>query len=334
MKKMIRYIALVLSLVFLFSISASATSNEPLTDEERSEQIVALLQQRQDLLLANSDDVVTLSSIDAALADLGVDFLSYEEVEESFPEAAEAFAVETEDATKGNSPRWITKPTTNKDTWASWFVETTYNGTRYKVQQIVVMPKNINSVLWNTYNETITYNSSCSLSTTLFRVMSSEPYTEIYKNYTYTIGDIYTQLSGVTSLTVHSVNYSVVNKENIIFSYVAPVSNQDDFHYSHISNLFYKEVTTSMVATYKKPNQAQQSNVALTNTQTVTARQDYYNDADRACLAYYCWINDPTFYKFNDYIKFIYIYGLSSEQIVLFAAYDPDSIQTVINNSN
>lgn len=51
MKKMIRYIALVLSLVFLFSISASATSNEPLTDEERSEQIVALLQQRQDLLL-------------------------------------------------------------------------------------------------------------------------------------------------------------------------------------------------------------------------------------------------------------------------------------------
>ena len=195
MKKMIRYIALVLSLVFLFSISAFATTNEPLTDEERSEQILALLQQRQDLQLANSDDVATLSSIDAALADLGVDFLSYEEVEENFPEAAEAFAAETEDATNGNSPRWVPQPNTTNDTWASWFVETTYNGTRYKVQQIVVMPKNINSVLWNTYNGTKTYNSSCSLSTTLFRVMSSEPYTEIYKNYTYTIGDIYTQLS-------------------------------------------------------------------------------------------------------------------------------------------
>lgn len=127
MKMLIKSIAIALVITFLLPTTTFAVSPDmsDVNINERETLIMNLLDQRQLLLLDDMVDISALNKINLQLHSLNVDFLTKEEVEEIYPEAAGVVEINVETI----SSRAVDLPESVENHWVSYTTSNyLYNG--------------------------------------------------------------------------------------------------------------------------------------------------------------------------------------------------------------
>ena len=333
MKRTLKLLALILAFIFMLSSTVFA-SNQDAEEQDRSNQIVELLAQRQIALHRNAADPDELNAIDSELTDLDVEFLSTDEVAIQFPEAVAtlenngtAVCSNIGDATV--SPNWYEKPNTAEEVWFTWYSELTYNGTRYKVQHLAAQPSLESSALWSEGDVAVNVPYEIPATDILLELVGySQSIEKIATalSVTEAIAEFLNNLSGITRLPAHDAIYSWESSSTVCFSYVAPADNSEEPIFSHITNMCTTAVSVIIDTDIRNEHGALVANSLSIDDYTLTAVSDYFMDASRACYGYTLQNSGITSNILRDCITRVDINGADGELVVMLLPYIPSSI--------
>lgn len=293
MKALIKSIAVVLVIAFLLSTTTFAMSPDMSDDniDERETQILNLLDQRQLLLLDDVVDIAALNAIDLQLHNLNVDFLTQEEVEEVYPEAAESVEKNIETA----SSRAIELPESVENHWVSYTTSNyLYDGQYYNIQRLVAQPLSEDSPLWDEGAKTVKFNYDWEAGATeLIKCVAKAGISELAP-ITTTVYDAlsagWSGLRRVSTIDPGDVIYRWENATNVVFSYVRLESQPDS---SQMLVLIATKCVTDVgyivdIDAWSENGDGTSSPVPAqkTGNKTLNNKPTYYNFVSRACAAY------------------------------------------------
>lgn len=239
-----------------YAFASTSIDTEALYNNEanvsRENKIMELIDERLKIVSQNSVNIEQLNEVDIKLIDLGVDFLTKEEVKEKFPDAYEAKEVDTKRVSDQNTAiARVSPPDSYMNTWMSyresgWY----YNGNRYNIQKLIATPISTSSSLWKSGNILVNYgtqwqagatNFLSSIASTLFNDAPIYAYgISIYQAFQ----SVWSGLQPISEISKPEILYSYNCKATASFAYVRLESEADDLQkLSHISTKCWTNVS-------------------------------------------------------------------------------------------
>lgn len=213
------------------TIEMEMTSNAMQNDREKM--IMDLLDERR--LRLREKNLSKVEEINYLLEELGVEFLTDQDVAEQFPDAVESLNEQyrkidnTMSLTTGMEP-----PESNINTWSTFRTSNyLYNGKRYNIQRLIADPLvEDESVLWDEDSVTVKFTVDWEAGKTNFlSAAASVGFSELAP-ITSTVYDMlsagWTGLKKVSKIDPGDVVYWWENETNVVFSYVRLESETDD----------------------------------------------------------------------------------------------------------
>lgn len=255
-----RIICVVLTIAILTSFLAvpcfAANSNVDISDNDalREASIMKLFDERQKLFFNKPVDISRLNEIDIELNSLGVDFLTFEEVQRQFPEAKaiKDKALKGETVSKASTGTDVianvVTPSSNVNTWASYrYYNQCYNGKYYNVQKLIAQPISEDSGLWEEGQRIVNFslnwkagvtNLISSIALSAAGSIASIPIT-VYD----ALASAWSGLKTVSDIDPSNVTYRWETQTTAVFAYVRLEGQSDNYQYlSHISTKCVTEV--------------------------------------------------------------------------------------------
>lgn len=329
MKLFVRIVALVTIFALALPLNAFATSmdNENLEQENREEQINALLDLRQEILFVEPVDIVQLNITDLKLYELGVDFLTEEEVAEQFPEAKASIDCPDNTVAGMSKPadaslNSVVVPESDVNQWLSY--RTTnylYNGAYYNIQRLIAQPlKEEDSLLWSEGIKTVRYSVDWNAGTTTFLkkiVQAGASYVAPITTTVYdALASVWNSLETTSNIKPSDVVYVWENKTTVVFSYVR-LESQSDYYQDLVLIASKCQTHVSYVVdieSWSENGDGTSSPVPahLEDSRMLYSTPTNYNSIPRACYAYNNWYGEPL----SDSITSIALSGPESKAVV------------------
>lgn len=247
MKKRRGIMVFVFALTMFISSTVFASAGVSLIDNmdpyERDMQIQKLLDERAELLTQDKVNVAALNDIDSKLVELGVEFLSPEEVARQFPQekAIKDFAMRKKTKI---SPQ-VVPPISSVNTWMSYRTSNYYyNGKYYNIQRLIAQPKSTSSPLANLGSRIVSFDYNWSagaynvLETAAWSAVGSIPIpgASLAVNFYDAISSFLSGISRTTEVDVPHITYSWSSVTTAVFAYVRLEGQTDDYQWlSYIS---------------------------------------------------------------------------------------------------
>lgn len=266
MKGIIKFLSFIFVVVMVFQIiapTASASETDPnYMHTERQAQIEQLMEMRQNLVWSDDVDLFQLNEIDLQLHDLGVSFLTDEDVSTQFPDAK--LAVENTNPISTNEiiSDELVEPTydigVHEGSDNCW---TTYTLTDYcrddcymDIQMVTAVPNNEDSPLWIESNSTYDYFEdevypvldnvlSVAVSSAVGRIIDDDGISTIFDLFCASISG----LAQDDELSINEIVYLWEGRTFVTFAYIS-FSGMDDGRQEliTISNKCHMVVSISM----------------------------------------------------------------------------------------
>lgn len=329
MKLFTRVVALTIIAALLLPVTTFAASpdNANYEQEKREEEINALLDARQEILLIDPVDIAQLNATDLKLHELGVDFLSEEDVAEQHPEAKASIdgsdnavaAISDPTAVSVNS---VVIPDSDINQWLSYRTSNyLYNGTYYNIQRLIAQPLvEEESPLWDEGSKTVNYSVNWEAGATTFLkkvVSAGASYVAPITSTVYDVlSSVWSSLRTTSYIDPTDVYYRWENSTSAVFSYVRLESQTD---YDQDLVLIATKCQTSVAYVVDIDSWSQNGDgtsspipAQIAGTKMLYSTPTNYNSISRACYAYNNWSGGPV----SDRITSISISGPESKAVV------------------
>lgn len=322
MKKSTKFIAILTALLLLspsllitLSIETYAYG-DPTAELETT--IMQLFDERQAVIFEDEVDINHLNSIDYQLHQLGVEFLTYAEVQEQFPNE---FSQDYDSHSSELAPLGIDPPSSSKNTWATYrFANQYYDGEYYNVQNLVAQPLTESSALWNEGQKQIYYSINWQAGATSFIKSIASVGASQLAPVTSTVYDVLSStLQGLQPTSVvdpADVIYRWENRTTAVFSYVRLESESDNRQQLvYINSRCTTEIAyIADIDSWKVSSSSSLIPVPdlITGERTINSVPNYFNSVYYACVAYNNWVAGPV----ANQVTSINISGPESKSIV------------------
>lgn len=169
------------------------------------DRIQMLYDERSELLNADNPDMTEIGKVEAEMRELGVEFLSYEQVVEQFPEAV---AATTENSIMERAGTHTTVPSSSVNSWSTYRVSNYYyEGQYFNIQKLVAEPISESSSLWEEEQIAVNFSTDWNaITTNLLEIIAGaamDSFTEGGADVVITVYDAVREiLEGMTSTTV------------------------------------------------------------------------------------------------------------------------------------
>lgn len=193
--------------------------------DARERQIQALYDERRELINQETPDLVAICEVETQMHELGVDFLSYEQVKTQFPDA------NYENATFNISLDTVmpnaTVPSSSVNSWSTYRVSNYYyEGQYFNIQKLVAEPISESSSLWEEGQRAVSFSVDWVAGVTnLLTVVAETAAGAALENYSWVL-TVYDALKGLlegitttTEIRPSDVLYWYETQTTAIFAY-------------------------------------------------------------------------------------------------------------------
>jgi len=178
-----------------------------------------------------------INEIDIALAKMGVEFLSEQQVLEQFPESKGDKSLALLGQTQSDAEINMNTPESNKNTWMSIRVSVILGGESYNIQRLIAQPKSQESPLTNLGSRIITYDTNWQAGVDNVLSVLGESAVGLIPGSTIAL-TLYDAVSGfvsginrTTEVSVPHITYSWSGVTTAVFMYVRLESQSDDYQW-------------------------------------------------------------------------------------------------------
>jgi len=262
MTKLKRKIALIMAVVMMFSVVSMSASAVEISNNENINipKIETLIEQRAVLISSSEIDTKALDEIDLKLSNLGVEFMTDQQVSRQFPEIKTDEVLAKSGQTKTIQPR-AALPTSKFNTWISYRTSNyLYNGKRYNIQTLVAHPNDFKSPLYDSGLRAVKYSKNWkagaenAVKSVGMSAAGAIPGASIYVSVYDAVSAFISGISSTTEVKSPDITYEWLTTTTATFEYVRLESQSDSSQWlSYINTKVMGEVSYRMAtASYKK----------------------------------------------------------------------------------